>query len=259
MGQKVNPIGLRIGITEHWRSFWFANDRTFKDLLREDVETRKFLLQNCFPRGSVTKVEIEKVADKMRIILWSPRPGVVLGRKGSEINNVRELLFSRINKQVQIDVNEVQNPGQDAQFIADSIAMQLERRVPHRVAVKKAMALALNSGALGIKIRVGGRLGGAEISRSELYISGKVPLHTLRAKIDYAQSTSITKFGCIGVKVWIFLGEMFEDKNVAIQTSGEGEDAQQPVTEDAEATKMRRRKRNASDAQKGKVSKKSAR
>ncbi|MCM8822163.1 MAG: 30S ribosomal protein S3 [Candidatus Omnitrophica bacterium] len=246
MGQKVNPIGLRLGITERWRSFWFANDRIFKDFLREDVEMRKYLF-NRFPRGSITRIDIEKIAEKVKINLYSPRPGVILGRKGAEINAVREEVYNVIKKQVTIDVNEIKNPGQDAQFMADSIAMQLERRVPHRIAVKKAMALSLQSGALGIKVRVGGRLGGAEISRSELYIKGKVPLHTLRAKISYATSTAITKFGCIGVKVWIFLGEVFE-KN---QQPSKPSDVE--VSHSDEKKLSTRSRKNAIDAEKGKI------
>lgn len=252
MGQKVNPIGLRLGITERWRSFWYANDRNFKDFLKEDVEIRKYLFGR-FPRGSVTRVDIEKIAEKIKINLHSPRPGVVLGRKGAEINTVREELYNRLNKQISIDVDEVKNPGQDAQFMADSIAMQLERRVPHRIAVKKAMALSLQSGALGIKIRVGGRLGGAEISRSELYIKGKVPLHTLRAKISYATSTAITKFGCIGVKVWIFLGEVFDNQQEIVQNSSTSQkDGEISRSSEEEKINTRSRK-NAVDAEKGKI------
>ncbi len=255
MGQKVNPIGLRLGITEKWRSFWFANDRNFKDFLREDVEIRKYLFGR-FPRGSITRVDIEKIAEKVKINLYSPRPGVVLGRKGAEINAVRDEVYNRIKKQVTIDVNGIKNPGQDAQFMADSIAMQLERRVPHRIAVKKAMALSLQSGALGIKVRVGGRLGGAEISRSELYMKGKVPLHTLRAKISYATSTAITKFGCIGVKVWIFLGEVF-DKEKQVLKKQTAEQANIEVSHPAEETLNTRSRRNAINAKKGKVQKSS--
>ncbi|MCM8763851.1 MAG: 30S ribosomal protein S3 [Candidatus Omnitrophica bacterium] len=246
MGQKVNPIGLRLGITERWKSFWFADDKNFKDFLREDVEMRKYLFDR-FPRGSVTRVDIEKIAEKVKITLYSPRPGVVLGRKGAEINAVREEVYNAIKKQVMIDVNEIKNPGQDAQFVADSIAMQLERRVPHRIAVKKAMALSLQTGALGIKVRVGGRLGGAEISRSELYIKGKVPLHTLRAKISYATSTAITKFGCIGVKVWIFLGEVFEKSQQVSEPANAG-------ISQADGEKLSTRSsKNAINAEKGKI------
>ncbi|MCX7704841.1 MAG: 30S ribosomal protein S3 [bacterium] len=253
MGQKVNPIGLRLGITERWRSFWYANDKNFKDFLKEDVEIRKYLF-NRFPRGSITRIDIEKIAEKIKINLYSPRPGVVLGRKGAEINTVREELYKKLNKQISIDVDEVKNPGQDAQFMADSIAMQLERRVPHRIAVKKAMALSLQSGALGIKIRVGGRLGGAEISRSELYIKGKVPLHTLRAKISYATSTAITKFGCIGVKVWIFLGEIFDNQQQIIQKP-QAEQMDIELTGIEEEKVNTRRRKNAVNAKKGKIQK----
>lgn len=257
MGQKVNPIGLRLGINERWRSFWYANDRNFKDFLREDVEIRRFLF-NRFPRGSVTRVDIEKIAEKIRINLYSPRPGVVLGRKGAEINSVREELYNKLNKQISIDVEEVKTPGQDAQFLADSIAMQLERRVPHRIAVKKAMALSLQSGALGIKVRVGGRLGGAEISRSELYIKGKVPLHTLRAKISYATSTAITKFGCIGVKVWIFLGEVFDNQQKIIQKPSTPQ-VDFEISHPEEEKINTRSYRNAVNAKKSKIQKSSER
>jgi small subunit ribosomal protein S3 len=222
MGQKVNPISLRLGITEKWRSLWFADDKNFKNFLKEDVLIKNYLFKR-FPRGSITKIEIEKIAEKIRIILYSPRPGVVLGRKGTEINQVRNEIIKLLNedkkqtKQVSIDVEEIKNPILSAQFVADTIAMQLERRVPHRVAIKKEMSLCRSAGAPGIKIKVGGRLGGAEISRAELYIDGKVPLHTLRAKIDYATSTAITKFGCIGVKVWIFLKEVLNPNEIYLK------------------------------------------
>ncbi len=254
MGQKVNPIGLRLGITERWRSFWFANDRDFKDFLREDVNMRRYLFQR-FPRGSVTRIDIEKIAEKITVNLYSPRPGVVFGRKGAEIKSLKDELHEKMKKHlVDVDVKEIKNPGQDAQFIADSIAMQLERRVPHRIAVKKAMALSLQSGALGIKVRVGGRLGGAEISRSELYIKGKVPLHTLRARISYATSTAITKFGCIGVKVWIFLGEVFDGQEQTGQDIS-GQPLSIEVSHPAEEIRTSRRGKNAINAKKGKVQK----
>lgn len=211
MGQKVNPIGLRLGIVETWRSNWFATDRVFPDSLQEDVRTRSFLFSR-FPRGTVSRIDIDKVSnDRVRIRIHTTRPGVVLGRRGTEINKVRDELYQMLNRQVAIDVIEVAPPGQSAQFIADTIAMQLERRMPHRQVVKKAMQLATQSGAKGIKVRVSGRIGGAEISRSEQYKEGKVPLHTLRAKIDYAISTAVTKSGTIGVKVWIYLGEQFAE------------------------------------------------
>ncbi len=210
MGQKVNPIGLRIGIVENWRSNWFASKKEFKELLKEDILIRNYI-KNRYPRGSVTKIEIEKT-DKIRIRIYTPRPGVVLGRKGAEINRLRDELYEMLKKQITIDCIEVNPPGTSAQFLADSIVIQLEKRVPHRQAIKKAMDLAIQSGAKGIKVRISGRIGGAEIARSEQYILGKVPLHTLRAKIDYATSTAFTRSGTVGVKVWVYLGEILEEK-----------------------------------------------
>ncbi|MGB9677467.1 MAG: 30S ribosomal protein S3 [Candidatus Ratteibacteria bacterium] len=210
MGQKVNPIGLRIGIVEQWRSKWFSPKKEFKNLLREDVMIRDYIKKR-YPRGTITKIEIEKT-DKIRIRLYTPRPGVVLGRKGAEINQLRDELYEIFKKQITIDCIEINQPGTSAQFLADSIVIQLEKRVPHRQAIKKAMDLAIQSGAKGIKVRISGRIGGVEIARSEQYILGKVPLHTLRAKIDYATSTAFTRSGTVGVKVWVYLGEILEEK-----------------------------------------------
>ena len=210
MGQKVNPIGLRIGIVENWRSNWFADKKTFKDLLKEDILIRDYIKKR-YPRGSITKIEIEKT-DNIRIRIYTTRPGVVLGRKGTEINKLRDELYEMFKKQVNIDCIEVNPPGLSAQFLADSIVIQLEKRVPHRQAIKKAMDLAMQSGAKGIKVRISGRIAGAEIARSEQYIQGKVPLHTLRAKIDYATSTAFTRSGTVGIKVWVYLGEVLEEK-----------------------------------------------
>ena len=210
MGQKVNPIGLRIGIVEQWRSRWFAPKKEFKDLLREDVLIRDYIKKR-YPRGTIAKIEIEKT-DKIRIRIYTPRPGVVLGRKGAEINQLRDELYEMFKKQITIDCIEINQPGTSAQFLADSIVIQLEKRVPHRQAIKKAMDLAMQSGAKGIKVRISGRIAGVEIARSEQYIQGKVPLHTLRAKIDYATSTAFTRSGTVGVKVWVYLGEVLEEK-----------------------------------------------
>jgi small subunit ribosomal protein S3 len=210
MGQKVNPIGLRIGIVENWRSNWFADKKTFKDLLKEDILIKDYIKKR-YPRGSITKIEIEKT-DNIRIRIYTTRPGVVLGRKGTEINKLRDELYEMFKKQVNIDCIEVNPPGLSAQFLADSIVIQLEKRVPHRQAIKKAMDLAMQSGAKGIKVRISGRIAGAEIARSEQYIQGKVPLHTLRAKIDYATSTAFTRSGTIGIKVWVYLGDVLEEK-----------------------------------------------
>lgn len=210
MGQKVNPIGLRIGIVEQWRSNWFASKKNFKDLLKEDVLIRDYIKKR-YPRGTISKIEIEKT-DKIRIKIYTSRPGVILGRKGSEINQLRDELYGLFKKQINIDCIEVNPPGVSAQFLADSIVIQLEKRVPHRQAIKKAMDLAIQSGAKGIKVRISGRIGGVEIARSEQYIVGKVPLHTLRAKIDYATSTAFTRSGTVGVKVWVYLEEVLEEK-----------------------------------------------
>jgi small subunit ribosomal protein S3 len=210
MGQKVNPIGLRIGIVENWRSNWFADKKTFKDLLKEDILIKDYIKKR-YPRGSITKIEIEKT-DNIRIRIYTTRPGVVLGRKGTEINKLRDELYEMFKKQVNIDCIEVNPPGLSAQFLADSIVIQLEKRVPHRQAIKKAMDLAMQSGAKGIKVRISGRIAGAEIARSEQYIQGKVPLHTLRAKIDYATSTAFTRSGTVGIKVWVYLGDVLEEK-----------------------------------------------
>jgi small subunit ribosomal protein S3 len=210
MGQKVNPIGLRIGIVENWRSNWFANKKDFKDLLKEDILIREYIKKR-YPRGSITKIEIEKT-DNIRIRIYTPRPGVVLGRKGTEINKLRDELYEIFKKQINIDCIEVNPPGLSAQFLADSIVIQLEKRVPHRQAIKKAMDLAMQSGAKGIKVRISGRIAGAEIARSEQYIVGKVPLHTLRAKIDYATSTAFTRSGTVGIKVWVYFGEVLEEE-----------------------------------------------
>jgi len=207
MGQKVNPIVFRLGISENWRANWFSNKKDFKGCLQEDVYIREFL-QARFPKTTLGKIDIEKVSDKIRVRVHTPRPGVILGRKGSEINRVRDELYQKLKKQITIDVLEINPPGQSAQFLSDTIALQLEKRSPHRQAIKKAIQLALQSGAKGAKVRVSGRIGGVEIARSEQYKDGKVPLHTLRARIDYATTTAVLKTGTVGVKVWIYLGEL---------------------------------------------------
>ena len=221
MGQKVNPVGLRIGIVEKWKGNWFAGKKEFKNLLKEDVAIREYLVRR-FPRGTISKIDIEKT-DKLIIKIFTTRPGVVLGRKGSEIDMVRDELYKIFKKQVSIDVLEVNPPGLSAQFLADSMVMQLEKRLPHRQVIKKAMALAMQSGAQGIKVRISGRIGGTEIARSELYMEGKIPLHTLRAKIDYAVSVAFLRSGTVGLKVWVYLGEVLEKKEA--EKEKEREDA----------------------------------
>jgi small subunit ribosomal protein S3 len=212
MGQKVNPIGFRLGIVEDWRGNWFAGKKEFRSMLQEDTEIRQYLAKR-FPRGTITAIYIEKISDRIRIKLHASKPGIVLGRRGSEINNVRDELYKMLNKQVSIDVLEVNPQGQSAQFLADNIALQLERRMPHRQVIKKTMALAMQSGAKGVKVKISGRIGGAEISRSEQYKEGKVPLHTLRAKIDYAISTAYSRSGTVGLKVWVYTGDVLGKEN----------------------------------------------
>jgi len=210
MGQKVNPIGLRLGIAEEYRANWFANKKNFKEFLKEDVMIREFISRR-YPRGSISRIDIDKFADKIQIRIHTGRPGVILGRKGAEINRLKDELYEMLKKQISIDVTEVNPPTTSAQFLADSIAMQLEKRTPHRFVIKKAMMSALQAGAQGVKVRVSGRIAGVEIARSEQYIMGKVPLHTLRARIDYATSTGVLKTGTVGVKVWVYLGEQREE------------------------------------------------
>lgn len=209
MGQKVNPISFRLGVVEDWRGNWFSGKKAFQAMLQEDSEIRQYI-EKRFPRGTITDVYIEKIPDKIRIKLHTVRPGIVLGRRGSEINSLRDELYRIFKKQITIDVIEVNPQGQSAQFLADSIAMQLERRMPHRQVIKKTIALAMQSGAKGVKVKISGRIGGAEISRSEQYKEGKVPLHTLRAKIDYALSTAFSRSGTVGLKVWVYTGDVLE-------------------------------------------------
>ncbi|MCK9265720.1 30S ribosomal protein S3 [bacterium] len=219
MGQKVNPISLRLGIVEGWRGNWFANKKDFRTMLQEDSMIRgyfdKEFNKDESKRGAVTDIYIEKVSDRIKIKLFSARPGVVLGTRGSNINRIRDELSQILGKkkQVSIDVIGVEHQGQSAQFLADTISVQLEKRMPHRQAIKKAIAAALESGAKGIKVKISGRIGGAEISRSEQYKEGKVPLHTLRAKIDYAKSTAFTRSGTVGLKVWVYTGEVLEKES----------------------------------------------
>ncbi|MEW6686370.1 MAG: 30S ribosomal protein S3 [Candidatus Edwardsbacteria bacterium] len=208
MGQKTNPIGLRLGIIKNWDSRWFSK-KDYATLLKEDVEIRRYLGQRLQKAG-VSKVEIERTPKRVAITLHTARPGVVIGRRGSAVEDLKKELQHLTKKEVYLNISEVKNPELDASLIADSIARQLQQRIAFRRAMKKAVASALRSGAEGIKIACGGRLAGAEIARTESYHEGRVPLHTLRADIDFARATSHTTFGCIGVKVWVFKGEILE-------------------------------------------------
>ena len=206
MGQKVNPTGFRLGITEEWRSRWYA-DKDYAKNLENDLAIRKFL-NKYLARAAVSKVEIERAGDKIKVIVTTARPGVVIGKKGAEIDTLRKRLEKIANGPVSVEVVEVKRPELDAELIAQSVAEQLEGRVAFRRAMRKAVQSARKSGAKGIRIQCSGRLGGAEMSRREWYREGRVPLHTLRAKIDYGFCTAATTMGSIGVQVWVYHGEM---------------------------------------------------
>ncbi|WP_281884047.1 30S ribosomal protein S3 [Paenibacillus sp. YYML68] len=207
MGQKVNPVGLRIGIIRDWESKWYAG-KDFGDLLMEDVKIREYLKQKL-KESAVSRIEIERAANRVNVTIHTAKPGMVIGKGGSEVEVIRGYLTKLTNgKKVHINISEVKNPDMDAILVAESIAQQLERRVSFRRALKQAIQRTMRSGAKGIKTSVSGRLGGAEIARTEGYSEGTVPLHTLRADIDYGTAEAHTTYGRIGVKVWIYRGEV---------------------------------------------------
>ena len=201
MGQKVHPIGFRLGVSKTWISRWYA-ENNFGKLLQEDLAIRKFLKKKLYQAG-ISKIEIERATKKMRINIFTSRPGIVIGRKGSEIDLLKKELQSITDKETSINIHEVKRPEIDAQLVAENVALQLVRRVAFRRAIKRSVSTALKMGALGIKISCAGRLGGAEIARREWYREGGVPLHTLRAHIDYGFAEALTTYGLIGIKVWI--------------------------------------------------------
>ena len=225
MGQKVNPIGLRLGINRTWDSRWYAEGGEYSSMLHEDIHIRKMLRERLAQAG-VAKVVIERPAKRARVTIHTARPGVVIGKKGADIEKLRLDLGKMTNSEVSLNILEIRKPEIDAKLIADGIAQQLERRVAFRRVMKRAVQTAMRLGALGIRITCGGRLGGAEIARMEWYREGRVPLHTLRADVDYGVATAFTTFGTCGVKVWIFKGEILEhdpmaqDKKLADGDSG---------------------------------------
>ena len=232
MGQKVSPTGFRLGITEEWRSRWYA-DKDYAKNLANDLAIRKFL-DKQLARAAVSKIEIERAGDKIKIIVTTARPGVVIGKKGAEIDSLRKKLEKVANGPVSIEVVEVKRPELEAALIAQSVAEQLEGRVAFRRAMRKAVQSARKSGAKGIRIQCSGRLGGAEMSRREWYREGRVPLHTLRAKIDYGFATAATTMGSIGVQVWVYHGEVLP-----------GQKAPQPALEgSSRPSRPRRNDRN---------------
>ncbi len=209
MGQKVNPVGLRLGINRTWDSRWFADTKEYGDLLHEDLAIREFIKKECAQAG-VSRVVIERPHRKCRVTIHTARPGVIIGKKGADIEKLRRRLTEFTKSELHLNIVEIRRPELDAQLVAENISQQLERRVSFRRAMKRAMQNSIRMGAQGVRINAAGRLGGAEIARTEWYREGRVPLHTLRADIDYAISVAKTAYGVIGVKVWIFKGEILE-------------------------------------------------
>ncbi len=215
MGQKVNPIGLRLGIIRSWESIWYAN-KDYASYLYQDQQIRKYLKKRLYHAG-VARIVIERTGEKIRIKLFTARPGIVIGKKGSEIEILKRDLEKKFGRQCLIDIQEIRRPEADAQLVAENIAMQLERRIAFRRAMKKSINSALRFGVKGIKVACAGRLGGAEMSRTEWFKEGRIPLHTLRADIDYGRAEAKTTYGIIGVKVWIFKGEILVDSVAPVE------------------------------------------
>jgi small subunit ribosomal protein S3 len=206
MGQKVHPTGFRLGFNKTWRSRWYA-EKEYADLLHEDLGLKRELKKR-FSHAGVSRVEIERAANKLKISIYTSRPGIIIGRKGQEVDKLKQEIQKRTGKEVFINIQEILKPELDAQLVSESVALQLEKRIAFRRAMRKAVDAALRFGARGIKIRVSGRLNGAEIARSEWYLHGQLPLHTLRADVDFGFSEAHTTFGQIGVKTWIYRGEL---------------------------------------------------
>ena len=240
MGQKVNPIGLRVGINRTWDSRWYANKSDFAGLLHEDLAIRKYIFDRLKQAG-VSKVIIERPAKKARISIHSARPGVVIGKKGQDIEKLKNDLQKLTKSEVQVNIIEIRKPEIDAKLVADNIAQQLERRVSFRRAMKRSVQNAIRLGAGGIRINAAGRLGGAEIARTEWYREGRVPLHTLRADIDYGVAEAETAFGICGIKVWIFKGEILEHDPMASERRATEGDNQPSGGRDRDRDRDRRR------------------
>jgi len=244
MGQKIHPTGFRLAVTRDWSSRWYANKKNFAGMLNEDVQVREYLKKKL-KHASVGRVLIERPAKNARVTIFSARPGVVIGKKGEEIDNLRAALQKIMGVPVHVSIEEIRKPEVDAQLIADSITQQLEKRIMFRRAMKRAMQNAMRLGAQGIKIMSSGRLNGAEIARREWYREGRVPLHTLRADIDYATSKALTTYGLIGVKVWVYKGEVVNRHDQA-NASPDG-------AADEQARKPRRTTRAADSADRPRV------
>ncbi|GAB4145330.1 MAG: 30S ribosomal protein S3 [Sphingomonadales bacterium] len=214
MGQKVSPVGLRLGINRTWDSRWFAGRNEYGKLVHEDLRIREFL-QKEVPQAAISKIVIERPAKTARVTVYCARPGVIIGKKGADIERLRRKIASMTTAEVSLNIVEIRKPEIDARLVAENIAQQLERRVAFRRAMKRAVQSAMRMGALGIRINAGGRLGGAEIARMEWYREGRVPLHTLRADIDYGTAEAKTAYGICGIKVWVFKGEILEHDPMA--------------------------------------------
>ena len=217
MGQKVNPHGLRVGVIKDWDSKWYA-DAEFSDFLVEDYNIRKFLKKKLYSAG-VSKIEIERASDRVKVIIYTAKPGVVIGKGGAEIEVTKKELAKLTDKKVMVDIKEIKRPDRDAQLVAENIAQQLENRVSFRRAMKSCMGRTMKSGAMGIKTCCSGRLGGADIARAEFYSEGTIPLQTLRADIDYGFAEANTTYGKVGVKVWIYKGEILPTKGNQMEGS----------------------------------------
>lgn len=218
MGQKVNPVGLRLGIIRGWESNWYGG-REFADKLIEDEQIRKYIAARI-PKGAISKVVIERTLKRITLTIHTARPGIVIGKGGNEVDKIKEELKKITGKDIQINIYEIKRPEIDAKLVGESIAQQLENRISYRRAMKQAISSAMRVGAQGIKVRISGRLGGAEMARTEEYKEGRVPLHTLRADIDYAISEALTVYGKIGIKVWVFKGEVFGKRDLSPISGG---------------------------------------
>jgi small subunit ribosomal protein S3 len=216
LGQKVNPIGLRLGIVKTWESRWFS-DKKYAEYIRVDYNLRKFIKKKLFHAG-ISRIEIERSAKRIRLRIHTARPGIVIGKKGSEIERLKKEIENKVSQEVTIDIQEVRKPEIDAQLLAENVAMQIERRVAFRRAMKRGVTSAIRFGALGVKVICAGRLGGAEMARTEWYREGRVPLHTLRADIDYGFTEARTTYGIIGIKVYIFKGEILKKDQLELES-----------------------------------------
>jgi small subunit ribosomal protein S3 len=216
LGQKVNPIGLRLGIVKTWESRWFS-DKKYAEYIRVDYNLRKFIKKKLFHAG-ISRIEIERSAKRIRLRIHTARPGIVIGKKGTEIERLKKEIEDKVSQEVTIDIQEVRKPEIDAQLLAENVAMQIERRVAFRRAMKRGVTSAIRFGALGVKVICAGRLGGAEMARTEWYREGRVPLHTLRADIDYGFTEARTTYGTIGIKVYIFKGEILKKDQLELES-----------------------------------------